>query len=375
MRAAGGDRRAAAVYPGGMGWILGAALCALLSLPAGAAQASHTRPGELVLLARESVADPGLAAQLAELCGPSPIEIALSPSAGPPLLPREARRLLVPLREARALDGRELGRELASAGTLVLRGSSFMDWYDTLLPHGRATHLANALRRARFSGTHVLACGPAASFAAGATMIAKAELDRPRRNPRESGAHTAVVGLGLGPPAIVDAQGWPVGDALELLRALWKTQVDLGFFLEGEVALLHALAPHEASCLGPGRIVGIDLGDARRQRGAIRRGRLSILRAGDRWSFGHERVLPAAQRALVELAPGPERAESAERLALGELLESFVAQPARRLVLAIGDQRLTLYPDEGTRAWRDAPGPPSLAGLCFDLEWEGGATR
>lgn len=317
--------------------------------PAGSPPDAGTR---VILVAREEVRDPGLRARLAALGG------------------EDARRCVVALGEPEehpradwvfARDGlegerdREIAAAIEACDVLVLRGGTFMGWYESLRPAHRRTQVHDALLHVVRSRRTVLAYGGAAAFLSSGTTIARAELDEPARNPRRAKTQVARVAMGLGPPLILDGDGFSQGSPLRWLHSAWRLRLDLGAYLVGDVALVHLWQEQELRVWGPGSVVLADLGRARRFKRRFEGLRLTRLEDGDGWDFAHDALLAGEG---VERGPVREadRVVPATRVGLGagaalsELLRCGAPEP--RGPLPPGDALLELERAATSERWQ-----------------------
>lgn len=266
---------------------------------------------------------------------------------------------------ARELESRELAAAVRGASVIAISGGRFTDWYEALFPSDGPARLAHALFEAHVTGVPIVAFGGAGSFVSGAGMVARAEFERPVRDPHESRPHVASMGLSVGARALVDAPGWTAGDALALLREQHETKVDLGLFLEGDVALLCEPAQHRVRVLGPGRVLAFDLDGARRQPRGVWEARVSVLARGDEIDLQRERVLPAEGRRSAS--------DDDPLVADGGLIDRFLeAARSQRAGVSFGAPatHFEFRRDEDTRRLVDADGRHTLVELAFEARWD-----
>jgi hypothetical protein len=324
------------------------AALALLAL-AGSAAAS----GRVVYVAAPEVKDPALARLLLEL-EPDPARRLVLQLGGEPA-PDVDHRLEV---EDPRVDDAALARAVDDAALLELRGGSFMQWFDTLYPTTGRTRLARALHDFALSERTIVVRGGAAAFLSGGALVPVDELRERERNPRRTAPHRPRVANGLGPRALFDADEWSGGSPLRLLRALRDTHVDLGVHFIGQVAVELQRDPARLEVHGPGAVLLLDLARARRPRERVEEGRLSLLREGDVWDFGDERVVPAATR--------PGRGPSDPLRAREE------ADPVRGPHLVQALFRQQREPSSRQRLDEGAPGPDRAR---WELGWDADSRR
>jgi len=240
-------------------------------------------------------------------------------------------------------DDRETAERIRSARCIVLSGGGYLDWLHLVTPGGTSTRLSDSIRAAHRGGATVVGVGAAAPFLAKWAMIERSAIPEPDRNPRRHRESVAVEGLGLVPELLVDTSARERGDPGRMLRAAFDGHLDRAIFLDGPTVWIDDPGRNAALLAGTGRTVFFDLGAARRQRGAWRAGRISLLGNGDRWS-AKEGVDCAEGGASVRLDADP----SLDRL--------------RRSVEAAAG-KIALSADERT-------GASGACRIAFDLEWE-----
>lgn len=330
--------------------------------------------GGVVLVARDEVESEELRAELASVGGEGATRfvLALSEEAELPGVDR-----CFPPKSREVAGDRELCRRLGEVDVLVLRGGTFMQWYDTLFPDEGPTYLARTIVDRVRERKSIIAHGGASAFLCNGTSIPREDLEEPERNPRRREPFVPRVAMRLGPRAMIDSDDLSGGSPFRLLHALWETRLDLGFHLVGDVALDYRRVGGKVHVLGPGTVLVFELDRARRKRFAVNEAHLSLLRRGDVWDQVFERTWLAGER------PGsPRGAEGRSRRGVVELedaplshgtsllaaIASLRASAARQARGVDGERRLALTWDEGTRSREDAEGA-SVVRLRIDCSW------
>jgi hypothetical protein len=346
---------------------------ALLMLPAAAQEPGD--PGLLWLVSRDATGDEGLRETLARVGGPEArkFRLTLAPEARVPA----GDRFLVP-RSFAAANDRALAQELLEAPVLVIKGGSFMDWYETVFLKSGPTLLFRALLDRVRSKKPLIVRGGAAAFFCAGTTLPESSLRRTRRNPRYLQTQVPKSGMRLGPPALFDSDDWPEGTPLRWLHSLWQTRMDLGLYLVGDVAIEYSREGAWMRVHGPGTVILCDLGRARRFKRRLEGVRLSTLGNGDGWNFNDSRLVPAPERVAREL-PRPLAGEiprleilKASALLLGLAGEAGAGHdaPGGAGPVDAMEVRLQFESDRLTTLWHaPAGGDASLFSLPVRLEW------
>jgi len=345
------------------------ALCALTSFAAAQGQIR----GRIYFVSGEELADAALVKQLDEVGGKDArrFVLALSEEASLP----GVDHCLAPKSIASAND-RELCAQIAAADVLVVRGGSFMQWYDTVYPKGPSTYLAGALLdHVRKYKTVIAHAGAGAFFSSGVSVPLKDLPNERQRNPRDVYDQKPRVAMGLGPPLLLDCETWPDGSAYRVLHAAWQTRVDLALHLVGELVVEYRREPGVFVLHGPGSALLFDLSHSRRRKRGVDEGRISLLHAGDGWDFVYDRAVPAPEGKPLgrELGKGDERFEVEAPLlrapAWIERLAALAADDERRHHFTQGERLLELGWDEDSRGFEGREGL-SLFALPFRCRWE-----
>lgn len=327
--------------------------------------------GRMVLVARDEPSDAGLRRQLDAIGGPGAARftLVLTDAESLPGVDRCITR--ASLDDA---DDVQLAAEVREADVLVLRGGTFMGWYDSTFHERHRTELFHALLDRVRARKTIIAHGGAAAFLGAGTTIPRAELKETPRNPRRAQTQVPRAAMRLGPAALLDSDAWPEASPLRWLHSLWRTRMEVGLYLVGDVALDYRREAREVRVLGPGSVLLCDLGRARHHKRRLEGARLSALHEGEGWSFGYERLLQASDGGpSTPAAPGPllgcrlDAPELASGSALVTSLEGDPRPPSRDLPRA----RLEVWIDRGSERWPGelrSTGAP--LGLALRLEWE-----
>jgi hypothetical protein len=287
---------------------------------------------------------------------------------------RPAHRARLDAGEPHAGDDRELGERVRDAGAIVLTGGSYLEWYALFRPSEKASGLHAALRAAHESGALVVASGAAAAFLAEWTVVDRAALHRPLRNPRDASEHVIARGLGF-VRGLADCSGAPHGSIARLLALSEHQLFDAALYLDGHVAWIEAARDGSAAVRGEGAAFVLDFRPARRDRRKLSGGRLSLLLDGDLWSARERTIagdlapfMPAdASSAPLERSIDAEPDAAWMRDALRREVtpdrDAHVAARGRDLEVALrADARSLVAPTTGA-----APGGRSR--IAFDLAW------
>jgi hypothetical protein len=346
-------------------------LVPLAASPQAPAPEATLRDGRMVLVARDEPSDAGLREELAAIGGPGATRftIALSEAKELPGVDRCIAR--ASLEDA---DDTRLAAEVRAADVLVLRGGTFMGWYDSTFHERHRTELFHALLDRVRARKTIIAHGGAASFLGAGTTLPRSELDEVPRNPRRNRAQVPRAAMRLGPAALLDSDAWPEATPLRWLHSLWRTRMELGLYLVGDVALDYHREAREVRVLGPGQVLLCDLRRARHHKRRLEGARLSVLERGEGWSFGYERLLTARETARPEAAaPGPLFACGLEEapLASGSALVAGLSGSTRSVREDLPRARLELWIDRGSELWAGDRASAELpVGLSLRLEWE-----
>jgi cyanophycinase-like exopeptidase len=283
--------------------------------------------------------------------------------------------------EAHAGDDAELCQRVRGAGTVVLTGGSYLEWYALFRPSEKASGLHAALLAAHKSGALVVGSGAAAAFLAEWTVVDRAALHRVLRNPRDASEHLIVRGIGL-VRGLVDASAAPRGSVARLLKLAEHQRPDVALYLDGRVAWIERSRGLAATVRGSGSAFVLDFRPARRERARLFDARLALLLDGDRWS-AHERSIagdlapfapadatPGAVRS-AELGRSAELRRSAEREPDAAWLRDVLAREiapdrALRVEAQGGGLSIALHADERSLF---GAGRGSCARIAFDLAW------
>ena len=327
--------------------------------------------GRMVLVARDEPGDAGLREELAAIGGPDAARFTLALSEAEQLPGVDRCISRASLEDA---DDAQLAAAVRAADVLVLRGGTFMGWYDSTFHERHRTELFHALLDRVRARKTVIAHGGAASFLGAGTTLPSSELDEVPRNPRRDRAQVPRAAMRLGPAALLDGDAWPEATPLRWLHSLWRTRMEVGLYLVGDVALDYRREAREVRVLGPGSVLLCDLSRARHHKRRLEGARLSVLERGEGWSFGYERLLSArAQPRPTLAAPGPLFACGLEEepLASGTALLTGLRGATRSVREDLPRARLELWVDRGSELWAGDRAAGELpVGLTLRLEWE-----
>jgi len=289
--------------------------------------------------------------------------------------PAPATRELFDARTPHPGDDAALCERVRRAGSVALVGGKYLDWYALFRPQEKRSGLDAALRYAHRSGATVIASGAAASFLADWTVVDRAEIDRPRRNPRDAREHVLLHGMSLVHGMIVDASGAPRASWSRWLSLVANSQGELALYVDAHVAwILRDEERGEALVRGSGAAFVLDLHGARRERDALLGARLSMLLDGDRWS-ARERRASTATRTLVAGARVERPAITLDAPASGDEVRVAIAREldasrATLATLSAPEWFLALRSDSGSAFAVDAQDRTSArAGIALDFAW------
>jgi hypothetical protein len=268
-------------------------LALALALQAPVAPAAHQ--GTLVLCGERFELPEALAHELA---GDAPHLVLELDETGLDPLARSASRALRPDLAGDWSAGREaaLLPELERSQAVVVTARTWIACWRHFKPEQKDSRLEVELRAAWRAGRPVVATGAAAAYCAGWSLVAREELQRTQRNPRQEDPNLAVSGLDLAPGWMVDTSTQEAPGALRLLRASQRTGNARALYLRGPVAWIVRGAA-QAEVAGSGSVAVFDLAHARRSRADLEDGRLLLLGDGDRLRLGKELELVPARPA------------------------------------------------------------------------------
>ncbi|MFT7486788.1 MAG: hypothetical protein ACI9F9_002644 [Candidatus Paceibacteria bacterium] len=335
------------------------------------ALAAADAKNHIMYVAAESVSDPGLLEQIASFVGAE--ERSFTLAFGEPEPGLQADAYLQPLNGA-APNDLSLCASIRQADVLILRGGSFMEWYDRISPPGPRTFLAAELADFYRARKGIVAYGGACMFLSGGALVDRRLKKNPERNPQDTHPWIPRIAVGIAPPCLFDSSQWEAGSPLRLLQAMVETQVDRGVFFEGQVALDHDRVQQHEVVRGPGSVLLFDLRRARTGPTGIREGRLSRLTAGDHWVDGEKlpragtdkrlTAKPTKEEASAGHPWGKETGPSASQLI--DWLPAAHSKPATRKATA---SHWTLAWDESSRRDSGSDEPRTWIHLPFDCAW------
>jgi hypothetical protein len=178
-------------------------------------------------------------------------------------------------------DDRELAQRAASANCIVLEGGTWSSWWRLLEPANKRTRLARVVVERHERGANLIGVGAAGTYLCEYSLLSRAELQVPSRDPHDLREHVLVTGLGLVRGACFDCAMDGRTTREPLLEALRSSRVETGVWLSGSCAWIQrgeGLAAHVAGSDG-GAFV-FDLAAGRRSRESTFGGRVMRLASG-----------------------------------------------------------------------------------------------
>jgi hypothetical protein len=272
--------------------VIGALLhCGLTLVPMQALGSAHRAPeahsgasGSVALMSRPFVLD---AATAHELCpdGSRLRILASAPDASlvDPLeaLGSSTPTLSVDADAPFAGDDAKLARGAASASCLVLEGGTWSTWWRLLEPSNKRTRLGQVVVERQARGGNIIGVGEAGLYLCAYSILSRAQLQIPSRDPHDTRAHVVVSGLGLVRDMCFDAPLDGRTTIEPLLLALRSSSIESAVWLSGSCAWIQAGEGPLARVVGSdGAAFVIDVGAGRRSRDAILDGGLGRLAPG-----------------------------------------------------------------------------------------------
>ena len=137
-----------------------------------------------------------------------------------------------------------------------------------------------------------------------------AELKEIPRNPRRDEELQVRVGLGWGPPTLVDASRWGadrglhlLGEPMRTLRLMERSYLNNAAHLGEGAGLVYEPRKRRVRVIGEGGVLFFETASGHRNRHELRGGRVSLLRRGDVWDLSHDRLIPAASARVTPSEP------------------------------------------------------------------------
>ncbi len=235
----------------------------------------------------------------------------------------------ISLEDRGTVDDGPLAERIRTAASVTLVEAGVLDWLIALYPARRSSAVLHALVECAATGGRVIGRGSAAFLVAGggvvlgATRDAVGESRLRQANPRKLGGVRLAHGLGLSGGMVLDTHGRARGDLLRLISVLVEWHCDEGVMLFPRSALCCDLELRRWRALGPDPLIALELRGSRRGLRTLERARLSVLAAGDGWSWLDRRLSSAGEP--VEFGP----AAAAVSLPEGLDCRRFLVAPAR----------------------------------------------
>ncbi|MDZ4775017.1 MAG: hypothetical protein SGI72_18000 [Planctomycetota bacterium] len=295
-----------------------------------------------------------------------------SASALDPFAKSEARASLFQLdmNVARPGDDPTFAPRIAAAQCIVLEGGNWLDWWFALRPYGKQSELCRALVRAHARGIHLVGIGPAGAHLAGRSLLSRATLHRPNRDPHARSIDVLLGGIGVSSDLCIDFATDGRVDPERMLEALFDRDLERGVWLAGPCAWIEDANTQTASTVGPsGAAFVFDARSSRRSREQIEDVALTRLVDGSRIDLANR----AAQSNTVptsreETSTGPGGEAGPGKLAgFFDLPGENTWISGKPLTLRGERHVLRLAFDSPSNADRSGPGPnaPDRARLAW----------
>lgn len=193
-------------------------------------------------------------------------------------------------------DDPALASRVRAARCVVLEGGTWVDWWRALEPWHKTTELGRAVLDARASGAAIVAVGAAGAYVSERSLISRALLQRPSRDPHDLEEHVLATGFDLVDGVCLDMaiDGRTTPEAM--LDRLTTSDATWAVWLDGEAAWIQdGRGRHATVATGRGRALVFDLSCASRSRHDLRDGRLFLLdgRSSDASATTHDLDLRA----------------------------------------------------------------------------------
>lgn len=301
--------------------------------------------GPVAVLEARPSADSELSRDLQALLGePAPLIIRLVNEGESELTGPSPLRLLVA--DMESADSRSLADRVRSAPSLILEDGSLLDWFNTLHHSKRATRLLHAIQRHSREGKPLVGIAGGAAALAGAGVVLSSELGEIPRNPHRDEPLQVRVGLGWGPPMLIDSSRWDAdrrlhlsGEPMRTLRLMERSYMKSAAHLGEGAGLVYEPIKRQVRVIGGGQVLFFETSNGHRNRHELRGGRVSLLLRGDIWDLSHDRLTASST------TPPPSGATQP----LNELLMKFAAQPSTEPELINPHGHLILRQREDTQ--------------------------
>ena len=264
--------------------------------------------GPVAVLEGRPSADSELGIDLQTFLGdPEPLVIRLV-SEGSSLLTGPSPLLLL-CDDVKSADSRALSDRVRSAPSLILEDGSLIDWFNTLHRSKRATRLLHAIQRHSREGKPLVGIAGGAAALAGAGVVLSSELGEIPRNPHRDEALQVRVGLGWGPPTLIEASRWGadrglhlMGGPMRTLRLMERSYMKSAAHLGEGAGLIYEPIKSQIRVIGGGHVLFFETSSGHRNRHELRGGRVSLLLRGDILDLSHDRLTASSQTPLLSRA-------------------------------------------------------------------------
>ncbi|MBL8860041.1 MAG: hypothetical protein JNL28_16145 [Planctomycetes bacterium] len=167
-------------------------------------------------------------------------------------------------------DDRDLAARVSAQSCIVLSGGTWIEWWSVLKPNQKLTRLGRALVEAHATGTTVIGFDAAGTYLAEWSVLSRAALKRPSRNPHDESRDILLGGLGLARGLCLDLATDGRDSPEPFLELVAATRIERAVWLGGTCAWIQDPAAHSATIAATdGAAFVFDLRATRRSRGAL----------------------------------------------------------------------------------------------------------